>query len=402
MSAPCGRGLGTGFACYRACIFFMSSAITVSRFIPRSVEGSGGDGRVSGLVVHHVVSGEGPSPDKDKPREEHLVLVQEGVDPGDRILVFGAKVDVYVSRANLVFVHVSKVDSTGYGSGLRLGADQRSLSQSVLSGLIYAICKGLHSCTIFVNVCSRYNPEYIFTGSSNNDQKRVIRNGKLISWWVRAMNGISSAIAGISKGKISRNLYVPAEDPRSILHYCRGKNASQWKWGYPSLYDSRGLAGSWLPLFEDDPKTKVMKMKRNVSIRDLYKHLSVVDSCFFKETGFLCLSTEAQLDSSETSGDVFKSGRVYLNDAFKGIMSILTNSDFSTRSRAIEGTDEVSEFIENAVNGQNVQKCAVSYEIVLNYGDNDEIQDPPAQNKKRAFEVETFDVNHAVKKDRLQ
>lgn len=375
--------------------FFMSSARVVSKFVPRSAKACNTRESVDGMVIYHLAAELEQADDAGGMREEHLVLVQQGVDPSNRILIFAINAGVYVSSNNSTFVHISKVDSTGYDTKLRLDSGG-SLIQNIVSGLVYSIYSRINTGQFFVNVCSRHNPEYLFTNSGKNNRKHIIKDAKLISWWVKTLDRVSAILESFSSSKILKHLYVPAEESSSLLRYCpRGKETG-WKWGYSPLYNLDSPAQEWLPSFGDDPKTKVMKMKRGVSIRDLYGHLITVDSCFFKEIGFLIISTEVGSDSRESVGETFKPGTFYFPRVLDEICRMLADSDFSTAENALKSTSEIVGLMENETDILNAPKGTVSYEIVLERGEERE-HSPVRPQKRRYMRIEELDEEPSKK-----
>ncbi|CAG8592758.1 144_t:CDS:1 [Paraglomus occultum] len=299
-------------------------------------------------------------------RRRFIVFLAE-----DAIFVTALEVHEYVEdhgENDSVSLYISKVDTTGFSS--ESGSPTKPLITSFLKYYIEVRSPKL----LKINVFARAQPQYLFTKSFENPQKRVLRDTALVKWWKNVITETLSTISSRMRGGTTAWFYIPGENSeRSARIIIKDENAEPqgkplWIYGYP--YDDDQAANNVIPRFIDDAKGRVLrdvagrdgKRKKTtddgdkqMSVEEFWQVMAISGECGAgKTTGFFWVEiTNAR---SEPNKKWKTDGMSVINDTeFPRVVHELLDLDFWPREKAIESTQKFTEILANECGLQQVK-----------------------------------------------
>jgi regulator of Ty1 transposition protein 109 len=214
-------------------------------------------------------------------RESHFLQVSIPHE-SSQVFILAIECLIYTTR-HLTTIFVSKADSTGYLSLLRLGKEYESPLRSVATTFVgYLVKHRMRPGTkLVVDLFARASDQYLYPGSVENDQKHVSDDRQLVKWWCRVLDPVLQAYAakppsknlfdqstnGAEEKKTTAHAYlvVPGEDTiTTFLPPTVRLNPilrARWTHGHPLLSLSRHAGAPprcLIPHFPDDPKGRYL------------------------------------------------------------------------------------------------------------------------------------------------
>lgn len=234
------------------------------------------------------------APPASKPQrtycESHFLNVSVPL-PGtaaDKVSIFAIELLLYTTKT-LTTVFVSKADSTGYVGLLNLPrgtpSPLRTLTATYITHIIQQ--RQRSDVKLVLTLFARAANQYLFPGSSENEEKHVSDDRQLVKWWCRVVDPLmrgkplrgKAPSVGDVEGEVGRErategqpappaqayLTVPGEDSISSFLPNHVKFdvslRSSWKQGHPLFTLAPRPAApprSLVPRFPDDPKARFL------------------------------------------------------------------------------------------------------------------------------------------------
>ncbi|KAI8987253.1 H3 K56 histone acetylation protein RTT109 [Mycotypha africana] len=188
-------------------------------------------------------------------------------------------------------VYVSKVDTNS------MHRKYKGLTARLIQAYITSL-----PCNTSVFVFARAQPQYLFAKSADNEDKKILSDRELVSWWLHVLNKVKRKCEGV--------WFIPGIEDSSSALIEIGARKRGWapstsiKWQYSVPFDSEADAASSIPQFEDDAKSRLLKNiegeQEKMSVKDFFNILSIGEECGSgKLTGFFKLKLNVQ--ENETS-----------------------------------------------------------------------------------------------------
>ncbi|KAF2864592.1 hypothetical protein K470DRAFT_254224 [Piedraia hortae CBS 480.64] len=168
------------------------------------------------------------------------------------ILALGIEVFIYTT-VSVTIVFVSKADSTGFVPVSSPRFSARAVASAFLQWLVM-LQDGRRR--VVVSLFARAQPQYLFAGSSECEEKHILDDRQLIRWWARVLDSVISANA-------ERRCFmtVPGYSAHELRQFYP-LGSTSWQPGYP-LVEVLGRDDvpirCLLPRFPDDPKARFMQ-----------------------------------------------------------------------------------------------------------------------------------------------
>lgn len=189
-------------------------------------------------------------------------------DSGRQIFAFAVEVLVFTTPA-LTTVFVSKADSTGYGSLVKLPDGHSSITRSVIEAFIdFLLAPRLSEPRVVLSLFARSQDQYLFAGSVENAEKHVLDDRQLIKWWCRVLDAVGRPhTADGAEQEISAHVVVPGLErgetkafyPPSARH--EAAHTPRWSNDYPVkllTVDDSLPPRCLIPRLPDDPKARFL------------------------------------------------------------------------------------------------------------------------------------------------
>ncbi|KAM0749684.1 hypothetical protein T439DRAFT_326562 [Meredithblackwellia eburnea MCA 4105] len=209
-------------------------------------------------------------------QQEVLVILKERPTNSTdiRVPVVALEANIYyIPHSSTSLVYVSKVDSSG------LAFSSPSPAKSIASSFIaYHLQHPPHSATrVRVHVFARAQGQYLFPGSVENKQKRVLDDKGLLRWWKACFSQAADQTTpklkeGKEDDKIQLFYLVPGLTYQESLPYVPDPpttSTPKWHYGHPNNIISSPLhlptfspsqtpapVTDHIPNFPDDPKAR--------------------------------------------------------------------------------------------------------------------------------------------------
>lgn len=209
--------------------------------------------------------------------QDVLVLLSEQATPdAPRVLVTAVELSVYnIPSTSCGLVYISKVDSTGQGG---YPSPTSALVKALLTYYADPTTRPIHVDTIWFQLFARAQGQYLFPNSADYPGKRPLTDVKLCAWWKRIFSEVAGEVGaratgvkmrlfyllpGFSELEASSNLHMPSAVPQQSTGV-----PVQWTYGHhysqsdirlpcPPSKSTHNL-GHYIPLFDDDPKSRFM------------------------------------------------------------------------------------------------------------------------------------------------
>lgn len=184
------------------------------------------------------------------------------------IFIFAIEVLVFTTPA-LTTVFVSKADSTGYSSLIKPPEGHPSITRSVVQTFIaFLLEPRLSEPRVVLSLFARSQDQYLFAGSIENAEKRVLDDRQLIKWWCRVLDGVwRPHDLDAVKQDISAHVVVPGTEKAETKAFfppsSRSDAAGQPRWinDYPVkllTVDASLPPRCLIPRLPDDPKARFL------------------------------------------------------------------------------------------------------------------------------------------------
>jgi regulator of Ty1 transposition protein 109 len=300
------------------------------------------------LRAYHISTPPTPSPaifsaapgQADDPThcEHHfLAIAVPADDTHAEILTFAIEILIFTTP-NLTTVFVSKADSAGFNSLIKIAANQQSITRTVVETFIdFLIEPRLGTSRLVLSLFARSQDQYLFPGSIENAEKHVLDDRQLIKWWGKVLHTVAQRYhSSTSTVAIDAHLIVPGLDPAETKAFFprRSEDDQSIKWtnDYPvrSLVpDDNAPPRCLIPRLPDDPKARFLNDLdneyigehgewRNVkTLADFWEFMSYRQECSAARlVGFIWIAfhpkSEAGVNSLEEAAPVSSDARVLL------------------------------------------------------------------------------------------
>lgn len=208
-------------------------------------------------------------------------------DPQD-LLILAIEVFVYTTK-NLTTIFVSKADSTGYITTLKLPRAQSGSPLKAICGTFVSWMareRQREGKKLVVSLFARAQDQYLFPASIDNSDKHVLDDRGLIKWWCKVLDPLvreyaveqdkksfSDRLAGGTSGHSTSNndytaggyLVIPGIDPYDTLRYTppppNPSAPRRWVATHPLLQIAPRASAPprcLVPHFPDDPKSRFL------------------------------------------------------------------------------------------------------------------------------------------------
>ncbi|KAF2096110.1 DUF1714-domain-containing protein [Rhizodiscina lignyota] len=209
--------------------------------------------------------------------ESHFLNVSlRPPNSSDELLFLAIEILIYTTK-HITTLFVSKADSTGYLSLLRLPKSHASPLRSITTTFISYLIRHRQrpGKKLVLSLFARAQDQYLFPGSVENPSKHVSTDRELVRWWCRVVDPILQEYGAedklSSQGEDKKEttaqgyLIVPGEDSSaSFLPPSVRSNPSlrkRWTQGHP-LRDicshPQAPPRCLVPRFPDDPKSRFL------------------------------------------------------------------------------------------------------------------------------------------------
>ncbi|KAF5338984.1 hypothetical protein D9611_008773 [Ephemerocybe angulata] len=205
--------------------------------------------------------------------QDILILCSEQENPdAPRILVTAIAVNVYhIPATSSAVVYVSKVDSTGQGTGK---APTTTLVRALLSYYADPVSRPVEADHVWIQLFARAQGQYLFPNSADFSGKQPLTDAKLCSWWKRVLTQVAGEAADKTH---ARAFYIlpgysqpEAEDLLRIASASAAPLLNETPWTYGHPFSQQGIRspcpqeendsnlGTYIPWFDDDPKSRFL------------------------------------------------------------------------------------------------------------------------------------------------
>lgn len=210
------------------------------------------------------------TPDDEQQQRDHKA-------PGE-VLVFAIEVLIYTT-SHLTTIFVSKADSTGYLSLLKLPRTTSSPIRAISTTFVSWLVKHRQrpATRLVVSLFARAQDQYLFPGSIENTSKHVADDTALVKWWCKVLDPVLRAYTPEASGKphsdpvaqttAQGHLIIPGFERNDTMRFfppsvrADPPEQKRWKHGHPLLDISRHPSAPprcLIPHFPDDPKSRYM------------------------------------------------------------------------------------------------------------------------------------------------
>lgn len=201
--------------------------------------------------------------------ESHfLTIAVPKSDTHGELLILALEVLVFTTPA-LITVFVSKADSTGYGSLIRVPQGCPSITRSVVEVFIsYLLEPRLVEPRVVLSLFARAQDQYLFPGSIENAEKHVLDDRQLIKWWCRVLDAVWRPLSLQSaRQEITAHVVVPGTEKGETRAFFPpssredAAHASRWSNDYPAkllAVDDSLPPRCLIPRLPDDPKARFL------------------------------------------------------------------------------------------------------------------------------------------------
>jgi regulator of Ty1 transposition protein 109 len=227
--------------------------------------------------------------------ESHLlaacITAKDGGAPGlpEELLILAIEVLIYTTR-NLTTIFVSKADSTGYLSELKLPRSQSGSPLKVICGTFVSWLareRQREGRKLVVSLFARAQDQYLFPASIDNKNKHVLDDRGLVKWWCKVLDlligqykaeeerkpfleRLIDTVGGSSNGTMSETtakgyLVIPGFETYDTLRYTPPSpvlnTPRRWAAAHPLLQIAPHPAAPprcLVPHFPDDPKARFL------------------------------------------------------------------------------------------------------------------------------------------------
>ncbi|KAJ8109422.1 hypothetical protein OPT61_g7474 [Boeremia exigua] len=206
----------------------------------------------------------------------------------EELLVLAIEVLIYTTR-HLTTIFVSKADSTGYLSELRLPRSQNGSPLKTICGTFVSWLareRQREGKKLVVSLFARAQDQYLFPASIDNKNKHVLDDRGLVKWWCKVLDPIiweyqpeeerkpfqerlaegESSVTTAQSGTTAKGyLVIPGYEPYDTLRYVPPSpvpnTPRRWTAGHPLLQIAPHPAAPprcLVPHFPDDPKARFL------------------------------------------------------------------------------------------------------------------------------------------------
>ncbi|KAI9712326.1 MAG: hypothetical protein M1820_001539 [Bogoriella megaspora] len=218
-------------------------------------------------------------------RETQFLLVSINVTDSNGILskVFIFAIEIYIyTTNNLTTIFVSKADSTGYITKLKLPKGTPSPLKSVSSVFISWLVENRRrpGVKLVVSLFARAQDQYLFPGSIENPSKHVLDDRGLVKWWCRVLDSNLEAAreSTVRSGDEVKDLINKDDTPQGYLivpgfdryetvsffppsYKTQPSDQKTWHSGHPLNQiapEPNAPPRCLVPHFPDDPKSRFL------------------------------------------------------------------------------------------------------------------------------------------------
>lgn len=199
--------------------------------------------------------------------QDVLIFVSEEVS-GQRVLVLAVEAAIFnIPSTKSLVVSIVKVDTTARG---KRPAPTTAVVRAFIGFFADPTTRPIGGVErVWVHLFARSQGQYLFPGSSEFEEKKVLSPEKLCKWWKSVLSGVS--------GTGSRYWWlIPGLDEEEALQalgelYAGSTPSTQGQWTYGHPYSQTDIPlpyvqdettpfnlGHFIPSFDDDPKTRFM------------------------------------------------------------------------------------------------------------------------------------------------
>jgi regulator of Ty1 transposition protein 109 len=175
------------------------------------------------------------------------------------VVSFAIEVLIYSSK-RVTTIFVSKLDSTSYLPRTR-PSPIKTVVTNFLTWLADEERRKHPARKIVISLFARAQAQYLFPGSSEDDNKHVLDDRQLIKWWARVLDPIIPSTP--SDVRYQGYLTVPGYAMAELRSFMPSQGGTRWIPGNPllELATARGIPEHapprcLLPRFPDDPKAR--------------------------------------------------------------------------------------------------------------------------------------------------
>lgn len=217
---------------------------------------------------------QGAKPERTYCETQFLNVSIKPADGDDELLIYAVEIFIYSTRRSTT-IFVSKADSTGYLSSLRLSKSHTSPLRSITTTFLSWLVRHRQRAgkKLVLSLFARAQDQYLFPGSVENPTKHVATDRGLISWWCRVVDPVLQTYT-FSQDAASRDghessstaqayLIVPGEDSTTSFLPISVRSdpvlRKRWKQGHPLYATSpypQAPPRCLIPHFPDDPKAR--------------------------------------------------------------------------------------------------------------------------------------------------
>lgn len=243
-------------------------------------------------------------------------------------------------RVNTLFI--SKADTTGYN-------DEKVSITLVTTAIIHELMRhyvNVNGNPEIVRIClfAKADKQYLFPLSSENPDKHVLWDTKLVKWWCKVLEPLTKEFKQLTKAR----LQIPGSDEKSIKSCFPEKSNLPWQVGDIFWADDgthNGLSAvRCIPRFPDDPKSRFLdflvagKRAKKTSREQFWIELQARQE--FR------LGSVVGIIGLEGSPSVEKNLEINIPHSvqykkFKTFRDILVSSDYSKREYAIDAGEQL-------------------------------------------------------------
>lgn len=203
--------------------------------------------------------------------ESHFLALAAPVpedDGTDEIFIFAIEALVFTTPA-LTTVFVSKADSTGYSSLIKLPEGHSSITRSAVQAFIdFLLEPRLSEPRVVLSLFARSQDQYLFAGSVENTEKHVLDDRQLIKWWCRVLDAVWRPHSDDSDDQdISAHVVVPGTERAETRAFFPpssrddAPDTPRWINDYPVkllTVDDTVPPRCLIPRLPDDPKSRFL------------------------------------------------------------------------------------------------------------------------------------------------
>jgi len=181
--------------------------------------------------------------------------------------------EYYMIEGETLNIYISKVDTTGCIPTTKNNNNISATKQLISSYINYHLEEKTQPRNKYINIhiFARSQPQYLFTKSSKNPNKHVLKDIDLLKWWKRVLEQ-TFLITTNNIHNIKKWYYIPGE-------FKKDDNEYDWIYGYP--YDNESNANDVIPKFDDDAKTRWLNHLGNnddddhINVKEFWEMISI-------------------------------------------------------------------------------------------------------------------------------